>query len=149
MNIQKEALKDASEFARAQVFYGEGAGNRRKLIKTAVAAKMSNSPAYATAFEAALAAQDMAKHVEKARKERHRRDVFTAFNRNTRNVLSGRYTGVNMAVVVLGGAAYYTHRKGYDKRFYLSVKSKIDRQREKRKTPKPINPKPVYHIRVV
>ena len=34
--LQKEASKDAKEFARAKMFYGEGAGNRRKLIKATV-----------------------------------------------------------------------------------------------------------------
>lgn len=35
----REARKDASEFARAQMFYGEGAGTRRKLIRATVDAK--------------------------------------------------------------------------------------------------------------
>ena len=34
----RNAKKDAHEFARAKMFYGEGAGTRRKLIK----AKMAN-----------------------------------------------------------------------------------------------------------
>lgn len=39
IRISKEAEKDAIEFARAKMFYGEGAGNRRKLIKNSVEAK--------------------------------------------------------------------------------------------------------------
>lgn len=132
MNAQKEAVRDAYEFARAQVFYGEGAGNRRKLIKAVVAAKASRSPAYQQAFESALAVQDMAVHVQKARKERRRRDFTHAFNKNTRNAMAGRYTGVNMAVIVIGGVAYYAHHTGYDKRLYISVKNKVEERKQKR-----------------
>lgn len=143
MNVQREALRDASEFARAQVFYGEGAGNRRKLIKAAVAAKASRSPAYQQAFEYALTVQDMAAHVQKARKERRRRDFTHAFNKNTRNAMAGRYTGINMAIIVLGGAAYYAHHTGYDKKLYGSIKTKIDGQKRRRAT----KSQTVYHIK--
>lgn len=148
MNVQREALRDASEFARAQVFYGEGAGNRRKLIKAAVAAKASRSPAYQQAFESALAVQDMAAHVQKARKERRRRDFTHAFNKNTRNAMAGRYTGVNMTVIVIGGVVYYAHRTGYDKRIYDSVKSKLDDRKQKRDGKREDKgQKVVYHIK--
>jgi hypothetical protein len=131
MNVQKEAARDAYEFARASVFYGEGAGNRRKLIKTAVAAKVAMDPAYARAFEQALARQDMVHHVQKARRERHRRDVFHAVNKNTRNAMAGRYTGVNTAVIVLGTAGYFAHKNGYDKIVFDKAKVKYDRFRTK------------------
>ena len=42
---QKLAKKDAKEFARAKMFYGEGAGNRRKLIKATVQQR-SKDPVY-------------------------------------------------------------------------------------------------------
>ena len=48
----KEAKKDAAEFARAKMFYGEGAGTRRKLIKAKVESRSSRDPAYKKAFEA-------------------------------------------------------------------------------------------------
>lgn len=40
-----KAKKDAKEFARAKMFYGEGAGNRRKLIKATVSER-SKDPGY-------------------------------------------------------------------------------------------------------
>lgn len=152
MNVKKEALRDAHEFARAQVFFGEGAGNRRKLIATAVAAKAEQSPAYKQAFEAALAVQDMSEHVRKAKKERRRRDFTHALNKNTRNAMSGRYTGVNMTVVVLAGAAYYAHHTGYDKKLYLAVRNRIEKAKAKHETKmelKEHEPKTVYRMKMV
>ena len=95
----KQAKKDAKEFARAKMFYGEGAGNRRKLIKNTVAQR-SKDPAYKKAFDEALAKQDMAKHVAKARGERKLRDI-------------PKYVGVGMTVAT---TAYALARKtGADK----------------------------------
>ena len=38
-----KAKKDAKEFARAKMFYGEGAGNRRKLIKATVSERSKDA----------------------------------------------------------------------------------------------------------
>ena len=141
MNIKREAVKDASEFARAHVFFGEGAGNRRKLIKTVVAAKSAQSEAYRQAFEAALAVQDMVEHVSKAQKERRRRDFWHAINKNTKSAMAGRYTGVNMTIVVIGGALYYAHNRGLDQKAYLKMKGKIQ-ERKRRQNAE------VYKIRI-
>lgn len=134
MSVHREAARDAKEFARAQVFYGEGAGNRRKLIKTAVNAKMLKSPAYRQAFDLELGSQDMVHHVRKARRERHRRDVAHALNKNTRNAMSGRYTGVNMVVIVTGGALYYAHKTGRDKEILEKGKEKLEQIKLKHPT---------------
>lgn len=66
----REAKKDAEEFARAKLFFGDGAGTRRKLIKASVEAKTKKDPAYKQAFDAHLARQDMSTHAQKARGER-------------------------------------------------------------------------------
>lgn len=70
----KDAAKDAKEFARAKLFYGEGAGTRRKLIKAKVEARSSKDPSYARAFERHLAGQDLGTHAQRARGERSRAD---------------------------------------------------------------------------
>jgi len=75
MNVRKEAQKDAYEFARALMFYGEGAGTRRKLIRASIDYKFSTIPGYAQAYQDAFHKQDMDAHVNAARKERHRKDV--------------------------------------------------------------------------
>ena len=66
---RRNAQKDARETARAKMYYGEGAGTRRKLIKATVEQR-SNSPVYRKAYEQELAKQDMAKHAKKAKTER-------------------------------------------------------------------------------
>lgn len=59
--VRRRATKDAKEFARAKMFYGEGAGTRRKLIKATVEER-SKDPQYKKAFDEALSKQNMSKH---------------------------------------------------------------------------------------
>lgn len=65
--INRDAAKDAKEYARAKQFYGEGAGTRRKLIKAKVESKSKHSASYKKAFDHHLANQDMGKHAESSR----------------------------------------------------------------------------------
>lgn len=55
------------------MYYGEGAGTRRKLIKNKVNQKSKDS-AYKEAFDYAMSKQDMNKHADAAVRERHRND---------------------------------------------------------------------------
>jgi len=126
MNVQKEARKDAREYARAQMFYGDGAGNRRKIIETVVASKVEKSPEYQRVFTRELARQDMGEHAMKAQKERRRKDLVRSVNKNTKAAATGQYTGINMAVIVIGGVAYYMHKNGYDKRVWNATKRKYE-----------------------
>ena len=129
--IQKQAARDAHEYARAQMFYGPGAGNRRKLITAAVAAKADRDPLYNRAFTKALAAEDMAAHAAAARKERRRKDIVQKVNKNSKDIAAGRYAGVNVAVLFIGASAYVAHKTGYDKVVVSKVKAKYEVFREK------------------
>lgn len=138
MNISKDARRDAVEYARAQMYFGEGAGNRRKLITASVAAKMERYPAYRMVFNKEIARQDMSKHAALARKERRRKDVAHAINRNVKAAAAGRYGGVNAAVLVGAVGVYYAHQTGYDKKVaaqirvrYLRLKARLEKSREK------------------
>ena len=89
-SVDRDARKDAQEFARAKVFFGEGAGTRRKLIKAMVESKSKNNFNYKKAFDKHLADQDLSKHVDKAKGERRRKDVKKGVGktvRGTRHVL--------------------------------------------------------------
>lgn len=66
---RRVAEKDAKEYARAKMYYGEGAGNRRKLIRAKVEERSKNEN-YKKAFDEALEQQDMADHATKAKVER-------------------------------------------------------------------------------
>jgi hypothetical protein len=82
----REARKDADEFAKAKMFFGEGAGTRRKLIKATVEAKSKKDPAYAKAFDQHLNSQDLGKRASQARGERKRKDVVKGTAKTARGV---------------------------------------------------------------
>lgn len=139
----REASKDAKEFARAKMFYGEGAGNRRKLIKSTVEAKTKRDPSYKKAFDFHLENQDMSKHASKARSERGRKDTSKSIGRTARgvkNTLLGNPQYATVAGILLataGTAAYkaglHTKAMKYGKTAYSKAKtsfraSQIQRQ---------------------
>lgn len=141
MSTAKEARRDAEEFARAQMFYGEGAGTRRKLIQATVQSKIDRNPAYGRAFAQELSHQDMAEHANKARKERSRQDKSESVSRNVRAIARGDNRGVNASLIVLGTVAYYAHQSGIDKKIYDAAKARVDKFRTKR-----ANKKAALHV---
>lgn len=115
-SIQREARRDAREYARAQMSYGEGAGIRRRLIENTVQAKADRNLAYHNAFVDELERQDMAEHAEAARKERRRKDVTESLHRNTKAIATGNYQNAQSTVLVLMVAGYFAHQTGLDKK---------------------------------
>ena len=75
--IKRYAKQDAEEYANAKMFYGEGAGNRRKLINATVKQR-SKQAGYKEEFERQLAQQDMVKAASRARTERKAKDAKKA-----------------------------------------------------------------------
>lgn len=139
MNTQREARRDAREFARAAMYYGEGAGTRRKLITATVDAKSDRDPNYARAFRTELSRQDMAEHAAKARRERRRNDTLESTRRNTRALLTGNYQNAQTTVLILIVVGYVAHQTGYDEvvfekaRIYTNnVKSRIKKHRDEK-----------------
>lgn len=132
MKVEKEARRDAIEYARSQMFYGEGAGIRRKLIEATVESKSQRDPVYGRAFRKALEAQDMAQHASKARVERKKIDRAASIQRNVRGILTGRKQSVNTALLVVGTAAYICHQQGWDKKLYQEGKSRYTMWKAKR-----------------
>lgn len=84
-STNRAAKKDANEFAKAKMFYGEGAGTRRKLIKAKVNQR-SQSEEYKKAFDFHLDKQDMGKRADQARGERKRKDVVKGTAKTARGV---------------------------------------------------------------
>lgn len=83
--LQKDAEKDAKEYARAKAFYGEGAGTRRKQIKNLISERMKDED-YKAAFERNLAQQDMSKHQKAADRERKAKDISNSVGKTARGV---------------------------------------------------------------
>ncbi len=108
-STDRMARKDAQEAARAKMFYGEGAGTRRKLINKSVEDKKKRDPAYAKAFDRHLANQKLDVHASKAIKERGRAD-FKKRNKQRGGAVLRRVTGepgtqaALVAATIAGGA---------------------------------------------
>lgn len=122
MNLKKEAQKDAYEYARAKMYYGEGAGTRRKLIKASVEHKCVMDPYYEEAFMKALHEQDMDDHANAARRERHRKDVSMKVDRNVRGLISGNKQSLTTGAAVVSALIYFARQTGYDKKIESYVK---------------------------
>lgn len=127
-SANKAALKDAREFARAKMFYGEGAGTRRKLIKARVDELSKKNPDYKKAFEKHLAAQDMAVHAAKAKRERKQKNVKNSAAKTTRGVshyLRGNPQYASAAAAMLAGGALWAHKNGVDKAILKAGKTAL------------------------
>lgn len=114
--VSREARKDAEESARAKLYYGDGAGTRRKLINTSVADKSKRSAEYKQAFDHHLAKQNLSQHAEKARSERKSTDRKTKNKQRrgaiARNLTGERGTQAAFVAAGLAGAAYLNTPSG-------------------------------------
>lgn len=80
--VRRKARKDAKEYARANMYYGEGAGNRRKLIRATVKERSKDSR-YKAEFDKALA-----KHASAAKRERKTADVKKGAGKMARGLVN-------------------------------------------------------------
>ena len=126
MNVKKIAAEDAAHWARAEMFFGEGAGTRRKLLNADISDKMASIPGYHQAFSAAYDKQDFSEHAIKAAKERQRIDRNKKLDKNARAVIRGdrrHMSPITLALVTLGGLALReAYNAGYDKVVILAAK---------------------------
>ena len=94
--VRRKARKDAKEYARAKMYYGEGAGNRRKLIRATVKERSKDSR-YKAEFDKALAKQDMAKHASAAKRERKTADVKKGAGKMARGLVNAATGNIGRA----------------------------------------------------
>lgn len=124
----REAKKDAEEYTRAKLFYGEGAGTRRKLIKNTVDAKVKRDPAYKKAFDYHVEQTDLSKRASQARSERKRKNAAAGVKKTARggfHILNGNSQYANAAATLLVGGALYAHRRGIDKIILNTAKTQM------------------------
>lgn len=120
----RRAKKDAKEYARAKMFYGEGAGNRRKLIGAKVKERSKN-PKYKEKFDEYLSKQDMSKHADRAATERHVKDAVNGTAKTARgfyHLAMGDFAKVSAASAAIYGIA---HATGVDKKIADYGKTKV------------------------
>jgi hypothetical protein len=112
----RDAKRDADEFAKAKMFYGNGAGTRRKLIKAKVEQKSKANPGYKAAFEHHVGNQDLAKRADQAVSTRRRKDVKAKVGQGARGInrhINGPFAG-GLAAVAAVSAYKYASSKGYN-----------------------------------
>lgn len=122
----REAKKDAAEFTRAKLFYGQGAGTRRKLIKAQVEAKSAKDPSYKKAFDHHVSNTDLGKRADQARGERRRKDVVGGTAKTARGVhrsLTGGFGSVSATAAAVAGAYTLARATGADKIVANSAKT--------------------------
>lgn len=131
------AKKDAQEFARAKMYYGQGAGTRRKLIRETVNARKKRDPDYAKAFDSHFTSQDLSTHASKAVKQRKRTDRANT-TKKTGKAIARRLTGeMGNAAAMVGvagaGYAFYKSPKGQQmaKKSVTQIKDMVTQQRMK------------------
>lgn len=127
--VRRQAKKDAKEFARAKMFYGEGAGTRRKLIKATVTQR-SKDPEYKKAFDEALVKQDMSKHASKAKQERKVKDAKNSAAKTGRaaiNIVTGHPERLGATAAAAYGVYYAAHKTGIDKVIAKTAKQTVSR----------------------
>lgn len=104
--VRHRARRDAKEYTLARMYYGEGAGNRRKLIKATVKAR-SKDPFYKSEFDKAVSTTDMSKRASQAQRQRGRKNARNATGKTVRgvgNIASGNVSraGGALALTYLG-----------------------------------------------
>lgn len=119
---RKQARKDAQETARSKMYYGEGAGVRRRNIN-AVVRQRSKDPTYKKAFDEEYAKQDMGKARRDAERQRKRTD-------RTEPVKTGISRGAKKAVTFAAttaaatATAYYISHPDQAKRMVNTIAKK-------------------------
>lgn len=125
--VNKMAAKDAKEHVRAKLFFGEGAGTRRKLIKAKTEHNRKFVSGYGKAFDIHLSRQDFSQHSTKAVKERHSIDRKDR-NKKRAGAVARRLTGewgTQAAFVALAGSGVAFARSDRGQRFMQKTVSKI------------------------
>lgn len=97
---REQARKDAQETARSKMYYGEGAGVRRRNIN-AVVRQRSKDPTYKKAFDKEYAKQDMGKARRDAERQRKTTD-------RVEPIKTGIGRGVKKTVRAVGAAITFT-----------------------------------------
>lgn len=136
VNIAKKAAEDANSWAVAEMFFGPGAGTRRKLLNAQIIDKAESVDGYFDAFEEAYAKIDWTKAADQATKQRKAIDRGDMIKRNTRGILTGNRKNLSTTVLVAGVAYFYARETGLDKEIkaeaqkrYRQTKVWIERKR--------------------
>lgn len=123
--LTKLAQKDAERWAAAEMFYGDGAGTRRKLLSAELDTKY-NMPGYYEAFYEAYQKLDMNKFAENAIKERMKLDRAAKTGQNLRALKRGNLRGLSNGVFILatGYYVFYQTEAGVQVRLRTEIEAR-------------------------
>ena len=116
-STRRNAKNDAKESATAKMYYGEGAGTRRKRINTVVNQR-SKDAAYKKAYDYYYEQQDMAKVGAKARTQRKTRDAAKTTTKTARgliNIANGNSRFASTLALSIAAAYGIARKTGADK----------------------------------
>lgn len=128
-NTRKQARKDAQETARSKMYYGEGAGVRRRNINSVVKQR-SKDPTYKKAFDEEYSKQDMGKARRDAERQRKTTDrvepVKTGIGRGMKKAVRAGTKAVTFAATTAAGVAtsYYISHPDEAKQMVNSIAQK-------------------------
>lgn len=111
----RQAKKDAKEYTKAKMYYGEGAGTRRKLINKSVEAKAKRDPSYKKAFDAHVENTDYAKRAQQARSQRKATDTKNSVVKTGKQVghaLRGNSQYAGFGAMAIAAAGTYAWQNG-------------------------------------
>lgn len=114
-DMEKLAAQDAYEYGVAQMFYGEGAGTRRKLLDVVIGDRIHDIPGYEMAFETASARLNQTELAEIAIKQRKSLDRAAKAGQNFRALKNGNMKNLSTGVFIVAGVVMVAHQTGYDK----------------------------------
>ena len=121
---RKQARKDAQETARSKMYYGEGAGVRRRNIN-AVVRQRSKDPTYKKAFDEEYSKQDMGKARRDAERQRKTTDrvepIKTGIGRGVKKAVRAGTKAVTFAATT---ASYYIRHPDEAKAMVNKIASK-------------------------
>ena len=143
MNVKKLAANDAERWAYAEMFFGEGAGTRRKLLSAEIASKVEKINDYHEHFEKALGNVDMGKMALAAARERKRLDHVGFIKKNTRAIVRGDLRHVSPLLLAVAVGGYYAHVNELDKAAWQRIKveyrvAKLNFNRWRKTTDSPV-----------
>jgi hypothetical protein len=98
--LEAMAADDAKRWAAAEMFYGEGAGTRRKLLNAELGERFDD-PVYNELFNNAYDKLDLNKFAQQAIKERKSIDRAAKAGRNFRAIKSGNLGNLSTGVFVV------------------------------------------------
>ena len=124
-HTQRLVKKDIKRYADAKMFYGKGAGTRRKLLKAELENKRKEIPGYAKAFDKQVNDANYAKSAVKAKRERTRKDTTYRARVSTK-----QFFGVTGSLTVAAASAlYFANKPAVDAFVMARVKDIVTRLR--------------------